>query len=598
VPTATRILGETPPEAEGGDRVSASYESQPEHLQRALGDHYELGRLIARGGYAEVFAVRDLRLKRELAVKVLRPDLVVTQALLARFRREAEAVAALQHPQIVPVYDVGEADGICYILMPLIRGESLKSLLQREGRLPTEEVRRILVESASALGAAHRAGIIHRDIKPENIMVEGSERRVLLMDFGIAKAVDAVDRERTGTGVIVGTPQYMSPEQASGDPNIDHRTDQYSLAVVGYQMASGRVPFEGETARAIMTRQLLEAPPPIRDLVGDLPAPLAYALHRALQKDRTRRFDSMEEFVQALEAASAPRLAAWGASRPKRRWIPWTVGVAAMVLVGLSVAQWRPTPPAAFAPPPEDSSPAPTPPPARSSVPVSLPQDARSGSPGPASPPLTRVDTLVIEKQVPAPDTGTRGAAAKTPDCATAYDGGDWPTAYTQCVRESSSSPQASRLAGLLVFEGRVGDADTSRGLSLLEQAMRQGDAEARVLLRERQFHVAQRREATDPSGSTRLYLAAATNGYEPAYVVVARRLTAGLGTPRNFPDAARYYEKAAEAHDSEGMYQIAMIYLNGRGVPKSEPRGMMWLERAAAADHSGAKKELAARKK
>src|SRR5206468_12536562 len=187
-------------------------------LQRALGPHFILGPLIGRGGYAEVFSVRDKRLKRDLAIKVLRPDLIVSRSLLARFRREAEAVAALHHPQIVPVYDVGEAEGICYIAMPLIRGESLKAVILREGCLPVTEVKRILSEAAHALSVAHQAGVIHRDTKPENIMLEGPEHRVLLMDFGIAKAVDANEAAVTATGVIVGTPQYMSPEQASGDP--------------------------------------------------------------------------------------------------------------------------------------------------------------------------------------------------------------------------------------------------------------------------------------------------------------------------------------------------------------------------------------------
>ena len=262
-PTATQVIGEAP-DVHTGPSLSTSYENAPERLRRALGPNFELGRLIGRGGYAEVFAIRDLKLKRELAVKVLRPDLIVTSALLERFRREALAVAALQHPAIVPVYDVGEADGICYILMPLIKGESLKAILQRQRRLPIEEVQRIVLEAANALAVAHQANVVHRDIKPENIMLEGADRHVRLMDFGIAKAVDSSEKELTGTGVVVGTPQYMSPEQASGEPNIDHRSDQYSLAVVAYQMLAGRAPFDGETARAIIAKQLLDQPPPAR----------------------------------------------------------------------------------------------------------------------------------------------------------------------------------------------------------------------------------------------------------------------------------------------------------------------------------------------
>ena len=303
--TATQILGEAPPDEGERGRPSASYALEPSRLVRALGANWELGRLIGRGGYAEVFAVRDLRLKRELAIKVLRPDLIVTQALLARFRREAEAVAALRHPQIVPVYDVGETDGIAYIVMPLIRGESLQAALRRDGPFPVAEVIRIVTEAANALAAAHAAGVIHRDIKPENIMLEGPERRVLLMDFGIAKAMDVSENDLTGTGVIVGTPQYMSPEQASGDPGIDHRTDQYSLAVVAYQMASGKVPFDGETARAVMARQLLEEPPRLSTVQKAAPPPFVAALHRAMQKSPARRFASIREFAGRLGGAGA-----------------------------------------------------------------------------------------------------------------------------------------------------------------------------------------------------------------------------------------------------------------------------------------------------
>ena len=233
--SSTPLLSETLLGASrGGDTASTSYELAPERLRRALGPHYELGRLLGRGGYAEVFTVRDLRLKRELALKVLRPDLILTDALVSRFRREAEAVGVLQNTHIVPVYDVGESDGVLWLLMPLVRGETLKSLLAREPRLPVAEARRILLEAAEALQAAHEAGVVHRDIKPENLMIEGKTQRVLLMDFGIAKAMDvSADHALTGTGVVVGTPKYMSPEQAVGKHGLDPRSDQYSLAVVG-----------------------------------------------------------------------------------------------------------------------------------------------------------------------------------------------------------------------------------------------------------------------------------------------------------------------------------------------------------------------------
>jgi serine/threonine-protein kinase len=302
-PSASPILSET---LLGAERTAAatapSYEFAPERLQRALGPDYELGRLLGRGGYAEVFTVRDLRLNRELALKVLRPDLLLTEALIARFRREAEAVGALHNPHIVPVYDVGESEGVLWLLMPLVRGETLKSVLEREQHLPAPEVTRILLEAAAALQAAHEAGVVHRDIKPENLMIEGKSRRVLLMDFGIAKAMDAAgDHSITATGVVVGTPKYMSPEQAMGKHGLDPRSDQYSLAVVGYQMVSGRVPFEGENVREVLAKQLLEEAVPLSRIVADVPVELSRTIHQSLEKDPARRFASMNAFARSLE---------------------------------------------------------------------------------------------------------------------------------------------------------------------------------------------------------------------------------------------------------------------------------------------------------
>jgi serine/threonine-protein kinase len=172
------------------------------NLRASLGNHYELHELIGRGGFAEVFRVRDMWLKRDLALKALRPDLTVSETLLARFRREAEAVAALRHPNIVPIYDIGEAAGVMYILMPLIKGESLKSLLVRDGRRPIAEARRILLEAASALGSAHEAGVVHRDIKPENIMLGAKARRVHAWTSDAKMMVAAGDALTSGRTIV------------------------------------------------------------------------------------------------------------------------------------------------------------------------------------------------------------------------------------------------------------------------------------------------------------------------------------------------------------------------------------------------------------
>jgi serine/threonine-protein kinase len=250
-----------------------------------------------------VYAAWDVRLKREVAVKTLRHDIHVSHALLERFELEAEAVAKLRHPHIVPIYWVGEGDGVAFFIMPLIEGESLASVLERREPLPIPEACRILREAASALAAAHRAGIIHRDVKPENIMLEGPERRVVVMDFGIAKLTDTLEGGLTGTGMVVGTPRYMSPEQALGHV-VDHRADQYALATVGYQMLTGQAPFDAPSVQTLMYRQATEAATPIASLRPDVPPQVAAAVERAMSKDPARRFDSMYEFAAAIAPAA------------------------------------------------------------------------------------------------------------------------------------------------------------------------------------------------------------------------------------------------------------------------------------------------------
>jgi tRNA A-37 threonylcarbamoyl transferase component Bud32 len=270
-------------------------------LQSALGPDYELGELLGRGGFAEVYVAWDRRLKREVAVKTIRGDLATEQGVLERFRREAEAVAQLRHPHIVPIYSVGESNGIAFFTMPRIRGESLAQAIERGERWSFSEVVRILREAAGALAAAHRNGIVHRDVKPENIMLDGPERRVVVMDFGIAKSMDeSVAGGLTGTGILVGTPYYMSPEQAAGDKNIDHLSDQYSLALVGYRMLAGRLPFDAESIRSVLFQQAAVTVTPVRELRPDVPAALSHVIERALQKDPAQRYRSMDGLADAL----------------------------------------------------------------------------------------------------------------------------------------------------------------------------------------------------------------------------------------------------------------------------------------------------------
>jgi tRNA A-37 threonylcarbamoyl transferase component Bud32 len=286
-------------------------------LQAALGETYEVRRLLGRGGFAEVFVAYDKRLKREIAVKTMRGDIVASANLLDRFQREAEAVAKLRHPNVVPIYSVGEGEGLAFYTMPIIEGESLASIVQRDGRLPVAEAVRILRDAAHALSAAHRADIIHRDIKPENIMLEGPERSVVVMDFGIAKTTSGAADEKglTGTGMLVGTPQYMSPEQATGERTIDHRSDQYSLAMVGYRMLTGQLPFEHDSVQTILFKTVTEVPPTPTKLAADVPSELSDVIMRGLAKDPAHRFSTMADFAAALGG-----LAGGGDSRgPARR---------------------------------------------------------------------------------------------------------------------------------------------------------------------------------------------------------------------------------------------------------------------------------------
>src|SRR5437870_936507 len=277
-------------------------------LVQALGSSYTLEGEIGRGGMGVVFNARDERLKRQVAVKVLPPDLAFREEIRLRFLREAETAAQLSHPHIVPIHSVGEGpDGLVYFVMAYVDGESLAAKLKRRGRLPPDEARRVMIETADALGAAHAVGIIHRDVKPDNILLEGSRRRVVVTDFGIAKALSSTTGPATltATGVAIGTPHYMSPEQAAGDREIDGRSDIYSLGVVAYQMLTGELPFHAPTVPGILMKHITERAPLITDKRRDVPEDLAACVMRSLEKDPEDRWPTADALRRALEARSA-----------------------------------------------------------------------------------------------------------------------------------------------------------------------------------------------------------------------------------------------------------------------------------------------------
>src|ERR1041384_259861 len=215
-----------------------------QRLQEALAGTYTIEGEVGRGGMGVVYRARDERLQRRVAIKVLPPELAFQQDIRQRFTREAQTAARLSHPHIVPIHTVGEGMGLVYFVMGYVDGESVAARIRRRGRLPVEEARRIMKETADALSAAHALSVIHRDIKPDNILLEGTRGRVVVTDFGIAKALSATSGSTlTSAGVAIGTPSFMSPEQAAGEREIDGRSDIYSLGVVAYQMLTGDLPF-------------------------------------------------------------------------------------------------------------------------------------------------------------------------------------------------------------------------------------------------------------------------------------------------------------------------------------------------------------------
>jgi len=273
-------------------------------LQASLGDRYRVDRELGRGGMATVYLAHDLRHDRPVALKVFHPQL--GSALGERFLREIRVAARLGHPHILTVHDSGDADGLLWYTMPVVDGESLRQRIRREGPLPLDEAVRIGGSVAGTLDFAHSQGVVHRDIKPENILLFGNEPMVA--DFGIALAIDAADQDRlTQTGFSLGTPAYMSPEQALGDARLDRRTDIYSLGCVVYEMLAGEPPYTGPTPQAVVAKRLIGPPAPL-GAVRDVPEALEQAIHKALARNPADRFATGRDFARALsEAASSPR---------------------------------------------------------------------------------------------------------------------------------------------------------------------------------------------------------------------------------------------------------------------------------------------------
>jgi serine/threonine-protein kinase len=314
------------PLAEGGE---SSLDPLAEHVQQTLGNDIVLKRVLGEGRSARVYLADQPGLGRQVAVKALMPRYSSERKAVARFKREARAMAGCPHPSIVSVYNVGETrNGIPFFVMEHVEGESLADRLRRKGRLPLQEAARIAGALADALSYAHERGLVHRDLKPEDVLIDRYSGRILLTDFGLAKSVGKSSHTvtLTGLGEILGTPAYLSPEQAECGM-VDARSDQYSLAVVTYEMLAGQLPFPGPTAQDFVRQHAKDTPPSLLQVAPELPLEVSRVIDRAMMKEPGARFASADAFGQALRSAASAALAPLRSmavrARRGRRWRIW-----------------------------------------------------------------------------------------------------------------------------------------------------------------------------------------------------------------------------------------------------------------------------------
>jgi serine/threonine-protein kinase len=317
-----------------------------ESLQESLAAEYELQDELPRGGMSRVFLAVERGLNRKVVLKVLDPELAATLSA-ERFKREIALAARLQHPHIVPLLHAGAVDGMLFYTMPFVEGESLRELMARERPMSIDRIQQVLVGVAGALDFAHEQGVVHRDIKPENVMLFHGQAVVL--DFGIAKAVS--DSTHTGAaittaprltlqGTSLGTPTYIAPEQAAGDPAIDHRADIYSVGCVAYEMLTGHPPFRGKTPQAVMIAHAKEAPEAVGKRRPDAPAALTKLVMKCLEKSPDGRPRRAQEIVRVLSPEHATSGGVRGAASRVPWWLPWLLaGVSTAIAAGLALTR-------------------------------------------------------------------------------------------------------------------------------------------------------------------------------------------------------------------------------------------------------------------
>ncbi|MBA2627227.1 MAG: serine/threonine protein kinase, partial [Gemmatimonadales bacterium] len=322
--------------------------SRLDQVATALRAEYDVIRLLGEGGMAAVYLARERSLKRLVAIKVLDPELAASAVFRARFQREAEMAAQLHHANIVPIYRVGEAGGVSFFTMGYVDGESLADRMKRERQIPLGDALRIGSEIAAALGSAHRRGIVHRDVKPQNVLIERESGRVLVTDFGIARAAMAEPRESadgdplTGVGMVMGTPRYMSPEQAAGTRELSPASDLYALGLILYECIGGTYPYKLGAPPNFLVAHLTQRPIPLVSVVGDVPQEFEAVVERLLAKDPGDRFGNADDVVAGLGAGDTPRERArpavprgpaFLASARRRQAAFW--GIAALLVAGV-----------------------------------------------------------------------------------------------------------------------------------------------------------------------------------------------------------------------------------------------------------------------
>ena len=306
----------------GGGTMGASggTDGLQARLQRLVEGKYKIERMLGKGGMGAVFLAHDLTLEREVAIKVLPPDISMDEHIVKRFQQEAKTSAKLDHTNIIPIYRVESEGGLNYFVMKYVPGTSLEDVLDEKQQLTIDYIQRVLWEAACALGHAHQRGVVHRDVKPANIMFD-HDGRVMLTDFGISKALQAASGF-TGTGMIIGTPHYMAPEQAKGGA-VDGRADQYSLGVVAYRMVTGELPYTGDSVHTILYKHIFEEVPRMSGKRAGTPEFLSVAIARALSKEPDQRYATMEEFATGVwpeQPVAAPtKGATTGANTSRRR---------------------------------------------------------------------------------------------------------------------------------------------------------------------------------------------------------------------------------------------------------------------------------------